>query len=282
MARKIGGHVSTSGGLLNSIKNTKNIGGNCMQIFAGSPRSWARTDYDPEVAAKFKAMVKSENLGPVFVHALYLINLAAETEGTLNNSMTALESELRNSVSIGAAGVILHIGSYTTRDFETVADDLIRRINLLLKGNTEAVLILENSAGQKGKIGTLDQLGYLVKELNNERVKICLDTAHLFAAGYDITNEKGLSQVVDGIVKNNLADKLACLHLNDSATPCDSRRDIHENLGKGKIGLPGLKALVNHDLFKELPIILEVPGDEKSKTNGPDITNINVAISLTN
>ncbi len=280
MERKIGGHVSVAGGLLNAINNTQTIGGNCMQFFAGSPRSWARSLYDEKIAQEFVDEVKEENLNPVFIHALYLINLAAESASTLENSLKSLEMDLRNSVSIGAEGVIVHIGSYTTRSFDQVASDLVTRIEVLLDKVPGATLILENSAGQKGKIGTLEELGFLMKELKGKRVKICLDTAHLFAAGYDISKREGVDAVVADVKKNKLEEHLVCLHLNDSTTKCNSRHDVHANLGEGEIGLEGLKNIVNATVFINLPLILEVPGDENSKVKGPDRKNIDIARSL--
>lgn len=278
--RKIGGHVSTAGGLTNAILNTKKIDGNCMQIFAGSPRSWARQMYEDKATREFRELIKKENLNPVFIHALYLINLTADSAQTLEKSVTALESELKTSVLIGSAGVILHIGSYTTRSFDEVKDALVNQIDRILTKVPAATLILENSAGQKGKIGTLEELGFLVKKLDNERVKICLDTAHLFAAGYDFRTKSGMEALLMEIEENNLFPQLRCIHLNDSVTKCDSRRDVHANLGKGEIGLEGLRLFVTNEKLKNLPVILEVPGDASTKSKGPDKINIEIAKSL--
>ncbi len=280
MNRKIGGHVSTAGGPLNAITNTQAIDGNCMQIFAGSPRSWIRAVIDDDIASEFRNKVKKLNLSPVYIHALYLINLTSSNNLTLEKSLSALKSELQNSVLIGSAGVILHIGSYTDRSFDIVANDLINRINSIIEEVPDSILILENSAGQKGKIGTLEELGFIVNKLDNHRIKICLDSAHLFADKYNLASDDGIKMLDEDLEKFNLIKYLDCLHVNDSRSGFGSHRDIHENLGKGEIGISGLKSFVNMPLLKQLPIILEVPGDPKSKIKGPNKENITIASSL--
>jgi deoxyribonuclease IV len=270
-SRKIGGHVSIAGGLPNAIKNTLDIGGNCLQVFAGSPRTWKREPFKDDQVKSFNQEVEKQKLDPVFIHALYLVNLASDNQELLDKSYQALLMDLENGQKINSAGVIVHIGSHQGRGFDSAKSQIVKLIKKLLLNTKETPFIIENSAGQKGKVGSLDEIATLVKELNHPRVKVCLDSAHLFAAGYDLAKKKVVDTLVKDLEKKNLLKSLICLHLNDSKTPLGSTRDQHENIGKGEIGKVGLSNLINHPKLKHLPIILEVPGKDKS---GPDKENI--------
>lgn len=276
--RKIGAHVSSSGGITNAVTNILNIGGNCMQIFAGSPRMWRRSLYKPADVTKFRQLVKEHNLDPVYIHALYLTNLASDNSELREKSRNALVTDLTNSAAIKSEGVILHIGSHQGRGFDVVKDLVVSQINQVLAATPKtSTLILENSAGQKGKIGSLVELNYLLSQLNNNRVKICLDSAHAFEAGFALNNPQGIKLFVKEIEKHLRLENVVALHINDSRTPMGSGRDIHENLGEGHIGKSGIKNLINHPKLSHLPLILEVPGFDRK---GPDAKNMTVLKSL--
>lgn len=270
--RKIGGHVSTSGGIKNAVKNTLEIGGNCMQIFAGSPRMWRRSPYADKEANEFVTAVNKHDLNPVYIHALYLTNLASDNPELVDKSRTALMMDLKNSAKIKSAGVILHIGSHMGRGWAAVKAQVINEIQTVLQDTPEdSILILENSAGQKGKIGSLSELGEILSAIDSPRLKVCLDTAHAYEAGYNFATEQGLEMFVKDVEQNFAWDKLNVLHLNDSKTKLGSGHDQHANIGDGFIGNEGLGRLINHKHFKDLPILLEVPGIDKG---GPDQENI--------
>ena len=276
--RRIGGHVSTSGGLSNAIKNTLTIGGNCLQIFAGSPRMWARKPYDEKEVSAFRLKLKDYNLKPVYIHALYLTNLASDNPELVAKSKAALVMDMKNSAAIGSAGVVLHIGSHQGRGWEVVREQVIVEINKVLSSTPEdSLLLLENSAGQKGKIGSLPELSAILHTISDNRLRICLDTAHAFEAGYNLGSSQGLDIWLKEIEGTIGFDKLELLHLNDSKTPLGSGRDNHQNIGDGFIGDQGLARLVNHPKLSHLPLILEVPGLDKS---GPDKENIDRVKSL--
>lgn len=277
MVRRIGGHVSTAGGLINSVANTIAIGGNCLQIFAGSPRMWFRKPYADAEVQLFKKNVLEKDINPVFIHALYLVNLASLNSDLFEKSVNSLVMDLTNGSRIGSGGVIVHIGSHLGNGFESVKDQLVASLHRILSLTDGCDLLLENDAGQNGKIGSIEELGYLVTQVNNPRLKVCLDTAHLFESGVDLRELSSVESFVGGLKKNNLLNKLACIHLNDSATDLDSHRDNHADLGKGKIGLIGLANFVNHPELSHLPLILETPGETKQ---GPDQINIAIAQSL--
>ena len=277
--RRIGGHVSSSGGINNAVKNTLEIGGNCLQIFAGSPRMWARSLYPNKVSNDFKKLVLDNDLNPVYIHALYLTNLASDNPELIEKSKKALITDMTNSAAIGSAGVILHIGSHMGRGWDAVKTQVIEIIKEVLDSTpVDSYLLLENSAGQKGKIGSFQELSDILSEIDTPRLKVCLDTAHAFEAGYNFATEEGLAMWIQDIEKY-LGDKLELLHLNDSKTPLGSGRDMHQNIGDGYIGEGGIKRIINHPRLCNLPLILEVPGLEAT---GPDRPNINKVKALLN
>lgn len=274
--RRIGAHVSVAGGLTKAIERTREIDGNCLQIFAGSPRSWQRRLYSTEESNTYILAAKAADFSPVFIHALYLVNLASDNAELLKRSVDSLICDLKNGQAIGSAGVVVHLGSHQGRGFAAVADQVVKAINQILEATEQTHFLIENSAGQKGKIGSLSEIGELFEKINSPRLKLCLDTAHLFESGYDLREPSGIDRLVTELIKFNLIKQIVCLHLNDSKTELDSRNDQHANLGEGRIGETGLSRFVNHPNFVHLPMILEVPGDE----GYPDAKQISIAKSL--
>ncbi len=275
--RHIGAHVSIAGGLPKSIENILKIEGNCLQIFAGSPRLWFRKPFPEDEIKSFLAGVERNNLGPVFIHALYLVNLATQNPDMFEKSVSSLVMDLQNGTRIHSSGVIIHIGSHLGAGFETVRDQLVAALHRILAETDGCDLVLENAAGQKGKIGSLSELAYLIDKVDDPRLKICLDTAHLFASGIDLRNSSVIEKLVSDLKNFNLLKRLICLHLNDCASDLGSHRDLHANIGEGKIGLAGLKMFVNQKELSHLPLILEVPGENKQ---GPNLANITLVKGL--
>lgn len=270
--RRVGAHVSTSGGLSRAVDNTLSIGGNAMQIFAGSPRMWARSLYYPADSQAFRTRVSELDLSPVYIHALYLTNLASDLPELVEKSRAALITDMTNSAAIGSAGVVLHIGSHQGRGWEVVSQQVIETISSVLEATPpDSTLLLENSAGQQGKIGSFPELSSILSALPTPRLKICLDTAHAFEAGYNFQTQVGLDMWLTEIEKSVGFAKLELLHLNDSKTPLGSGRDNHQNIGDGFIGAESLARLINHPSLIHLPLILEVPG---LAGMGPDKENI--------
>ena len=277
--RKIGGHVSMAGSLLNAVSKTLAIGGNCMQIFAGSPRLWSRKPFPEDQVKGFLEETKKNNISPTVIHALYLVNLASTNKDILDKSTSSLITDMQNGARIHSAGVIVHIGSHLGAGFDAVKDQLVSVIKQILNSTENCDLILENDAGQNGKIGSIEEISFLIKTIDNPRLKMCLDSAHLFESGVDIRDAASVEKFSKQLISLDLADKLVCIHLNDSATVLDSHRDMHANIGEGEIGLKGLSNLINHPTFKNLPLILEVPG---IKREGCDKENIELVKSLVN
>jgi len=266
-----------AGSLTNAITKTVEIGGNCMQIFAGSPRLWFRKPFPEDQVNSFNLRSGKLDIKPIFIHALYLVNLASQNKDILEKSINSLTIDMQNGARIHSAGVIIHIGSHFGLGFDSVKDQLVAVIQKILTNTQNCDLILENDAGQNGKIGSPEELSFLVNNINDNRLKICLDSAHLFESGVDIRKMETVEKFSRELQKLNLLDKLVCLHLNDSATELDSHRDMHANIGFGEIGYKGLGNFINHPSFKSLPLILEVPGDDRA---GCDKLNISLAQGL--
>lgn len=275
--RRIGGHVSSAGSIVESLARTLAIGGNCLQVFAGSPRTWARKIWDKRVTDEFVLRVQSEDLFPLFIHALYLVNLGSDNPELVKKSVESLVFDLKNGLACQAAGVIVHLGSYQTRSFAEAKDSLVARIQEILSLTEATPFVIENTSGQKGKIGTLEEIAEIFEALPDTRLKLCLDSAHLFEAGWDLRQAGELDRLVTELDRLGILKHLAVIHLNDSKTPLSSHRDQHANLGEGEIGLEGLGNFINHPQLVHLPLILEVPGVDKQ---GPDLVNLDIARKL--
>jgi deoxyribonuclease-4 len=235
-----------------------------------------------EVVKKFRELASKHDVQPIFIHAKYLINLASSNKELVAKSVASLKYDLNVANLIGARGVIVHLGSHLGRGFDAVKVELSRSISSILqdaKGSSE--LIIENSAGQQGKIcSQLSEIKYLFGAVDRHRLTWCLDTCHAFNAGYTlgVPSENPLIQndIVAEARKLNILDRLVCLHVNDSRDNFASGHDRHANLGEGKMGNQ-LAQYVNHPLLKRLPLIIETPGFDG---NGPDSKNLDILRSL--
>lgn len=283
--RKIGGHVSAAGGLEKSFARASEIGANCMQVFSGSPRVWKRAPLDKIDMVKVSAEQKKFSITPVFTHAIYLINLASDKTELITKSTSVLRHDLEFDALVKGSGVIVHLGSHQGRGWEAVREQVAKLIRDLLDKTPEASsLLIENSAGQKGKLcSDLSEIGWLLDQVNSKRLGWCFDTCHGFTAGYGMGEEPGKygsdakeenkrgETAIEAITKLKLWSTLKCIHVNDSRDPYGSGRDRHANLGEGSIATQDFKHFFNHSQVKNIPLILEVPGDKKS---GPDKKNI--------
>lgn len=283
---KIGAHLSVNGGFHNALHKTIEIGGNALQIFASSPRGWNYT-IPTEIEMKQFIDLKFElGIDPVYFHASYLINLANDYE-TATNSRKSLIHNLTLAAQMGVKGVIVHTGSFKEVDPAIPStfphpsydpyDNVIVNINTILEETPPETLFMIENAGNK-KIGKdLNQIHTIMNRINNPRLRVCLDTCHLYSAGYDLSSEKKLDEFLTRFDSTIGLEKLEVWHLNDSRDPFDSSRDRHENIGEGTLGLEPFTLLLNHPYMKDLPFIIETPGfDDK----GPDKQNIDILKTL--
>ena len=280
----IGAHVSSSGGLINAVKNARLIEAESFQIFPGPPQMWRHTQYTDQAIDEFVQSREENKIKEIWIHNIYLANMAADNDEHLDKSINSVKDALILANKIGAEGVVLHTGSHKGKGFNKVQRKVISSIKNVLKNapiNTK--LALENSAGQGGAIGSeFEELFYLIDRVNDERLGICLDTCHAFAAGYDLRKKDIIEKIVQYFSKSISMKKLFVFHANDSLMELGSQKDRHDNIGEGHIGVKGFKYLLNNKNFKNLSFILEVPGfpSEDKKSKGPDLKNVQILKSL--
>ena len=277
MSQLIGAHVSTAGGTEKAMERAHNIGANAIQIFSGSPRFWKRKKLAEIPTDKLFAEQKKYGVKEIYIHALYLTNLATDKADLAQKSVDALKYDLSYSSHIKASGVIVHVGSHQGRGWEAVRDDVANRIKEILDGTPkDSVFLIENSAGQKGKVNSdLSEIRWLIDTVGSKRLKWCMDTCHAFSAGYALSKEQvkqgGRGLITDEIDKYQLWDDLAVIHVNDSKGKFDGGTDRHDNLGEGNITNDAFKEFLSHPKVKKIPLLLEVPGLDG---DGPDAENI--------
>ncbi len=272
----IGAHVSVAGGWYKCFENAQAIGAEAMQIFGASPRQWSARQPNKEDIAAYKAAEKATGLGPVFLHAAYLVNLGSPNSLLYTKSVDSLVAHLSIAEALGAKGLIYHVGSAKGHDrTKSIAQAVKGMKEVLKKVPGESLLIIENAAGGGDKLGaTIEELGILFRGVDHPRVKICLDTQHLFAAGtMPNYSEKEVTSLAKKIEKEIGFEHIVSLHLNDSKTECGSLHDRHENIGEGHIGKAGFVALAKNKQFANLPWLLEVPGFDEM---GPDKKNVDI------
>ncbi len=275
---KIGAHISAALSLELSLERAAAIGAETTQIFISPPRQWTQTKHEIEEVNRYQLKQVETGIKPNFIHGTYLINLAADDPAHLQRSIEWLIYALNLAGELESTGVIFHLGSHKGAGFEKVFNQISSSVSQILNSsfNSSSHLILENSAGAGGSVGSkFSELGQIIKAVNNPRLKICLDTCHLFACGYDIKNK--LEEVLAEFDKEIGLKNLAAIHANDSKFELGSKRDRHENIGEGFIGKDGFTKLVNSSILKDTPFILEVPGFSKQ---GPDKENIDILRSL--
>jgi deoxyribonuclease-4 len=272
---RIGAHVSTAGGPITAFERAESIGAEAAQIFLTPPQQWRSNKIDEEIAQAYRSRSTGSPVGPVFVHGVYLINLATDDQSNLTRSTSSLKSAMTSCAQLGIEGVIFHLGSHKGQGLDAVFDQICRACTEVLDATPkEALLILENSAGAGGTIGSqFADLGRIIREVGNERVKVCLDTQHCYAAGYDLASAEGLELAMSEFETEVGFDQLVAVHANDSKVELASGRDRHENIGEGHIGVEGFRRIMRHRSFQNVPFVLEVPGFD---SKGPDEANVNI------
>ncbi len=263
----LGAHVSTSGGVAKAFARGHDIGCEGLQIFVKSPNQWkAKPLASEEVAAFHQAREGAPQ--PVVAHAAYLINLASPKEDVLATSITALIDELARCDSLGLDGLVLHPGGHLGAGIdvgiETVARSLDQVLAAVPPGSTK--ILLENTAGQGTALGSAFwELSKMIELTDQQqRLGVCIDSCHAFAAGSDLTTAEGYEALLAEIDAHIGLSRIGCFHVNDSKHPVGSRKDRHENVGEGMIGEGFFALLVNDARLASLPMMLETPlGDDE-------------------
>lgn len=260
----IGAHVSTAGGLVNAHARGVEIGAEAIQVFNQSPRMWKPTRWKEDDVAAFLELMDDGPIGSVVIHAVYLINCASKDPEIRAKSLVSLEHSLAMGDAIGADGVVLHPGSTVGEPHEEALERVGEVLREALAETDSCPLLLEDTAGAGNTLGrSFDELARLI-ELGggHERLGLCLDSCHLLASGFDVRTADGIAGVMDDCVSLVGAERLRCLHVNDSMTPLGSNRDRHAPLGDGELGARGCGAFLSEPRFEGLPALFEGPGVE--------------------
>jgi len=271
---RIGAHVSTSGAIPRAIERATKIGAECVQIFVGAPQRWSHLPYADEDIAEFQRLSAEFGIGPNVVHALYLVNLASPDSILQARSIESLIDQMHWTEVLGALGLIVHIGSRVgSRSPEEAMDRAVEGIGEVLQHSRSARFLIENTAGMGTSIGSsFAEIGEIIRRLDgDERLGVCLDTAHTFESGHDFSTRDGLEAVLDEFDREIGLHRLAAIHANDSKTPLGSNVDRHENIGQGFLGEATLELFMRHPAVQHLPFFLEVPGFARK---GPDRENV--------
>ncbi len=273
MSLAFGSHVSIAGGVFNSIERAKEIGCDSFQIFVKPNRQWRLPKISQDEANSFLKEADKFLIYPI-AHSSYLLNLGSSNEKVLNQSIETLISELEACDLLKIKNLVLHPGSHGG-DGEEVGLKRIKKslFSVFKRFKGKCNVCLELTAGTGFNLGyKFEHISWLIKNGPSEKLTVCLDTAHIFGAGYDIANNKKYKEIESLFEKTIGWDKLQCLHLNDSKCELGSRKDRHEHIGKGFIGLQGFKNILDSCSDLNIPAIIETPKKEKED----DMKNLRV------
>jgi deoxyribonuclease-4 len=266
--RLLGAHMPTAGGLRNSLLAGKEIGCTAVQLFTGSPRQWSHPPLADEEVAAFHAALEQTGIAFTAAHDSYLINLAAPTSDVLERSRHAFRGELDRAQRLGIPWVVTHMGAHLDQGEEEAVARLVESLRRVLE-ETDAEgyatgIALETTAGQGTGLGwRFEQLGQILESVGpHPRLGVCLDTCHVFAAGYDLRDEQAYEQTWARFDDCIGLDKLKLIHVNDSKKPLGSRVDRHAHIGEGEIGVGAFARLVTDPRLLHIPAILETPDSE--------------------
>lgn len=284
MQRIIGAHLSISKGYNSALESIIEKGGNALQIFSTSPRSWSSATVPESIAASFVSKQQELGISHVFFHASYLVNLA--DNGYIGEkSRAALISELRLQPQMNVKGSVVHVGSYKNNKKAGLFDESEQEVKyqvvltnireILAETPEDSFFLIENDATRK-VCQNLETIARIIEDIDSPRLKVCLDTCHLHAGGYAMKDKDEFNGLIEKFDRLIGLDRLAVVHLNDSKDPFASGRDRHDNLGEGSVGEDVFIHWLNHQKTRHLPFILETPGFDG---NGPDAQNIERAKS---
>jgi deoxyribonuclease-4 len=263
---RVGVHTSIAGSLKQAAERAHRIGCTSFQIFSSSPRMWRARDFATEEVAVFRTLRRTYDLSPLAIHVNYLVNLATPDAELRQRSVEAFAGEIHRAVDLGADYLVLHPGSFRDSSPEqgirALAASVRQAIRIAPPGRVR--ILMENTCGQGNVLGgTFAQLRNILAALEGLPVDCCIDTAHCFAAGMDLATAEGLEAMVSGLSRTVSLQRVLLIHCNDSRSALGSRRDRHEHIGQGGIGLEGFRRIVNHPLLRDKVFILETPLEEE-------------------
>lgn len=282
MTKRIGVHLGTAGGVSNAVQRAREIGANTLQIFTSSPRMWRAPSPDPRQCERMKALRAELDVGPLVIHANYLINVCSQTNDVREKSVVGFRGEIERALAFGAEYLVLHPGSWKglTRNegLKLAAESIERAIDGLTWQGTPFTILIENTAGSECSLGgSFDQVAELVALLQaHAPVAVCLDTCHTHVSGYDIVSEEGYATTIKQAAETFGLEAVRVWHCNDAKAERGSKLDRHEHIGQGTIGVEMFRRLLNDERFAHGAFIAETPVDEE----GDEERNVRVLKSL--
>ncbi len=275
MSPRFGAHMSTAGGVSKAFERGRSIGCEAMQIFTRNNNRWASKPISADELARWRAEAAQSDIHPVVSHAAYLINLASPKADIWQKSMDAFVDELERAEMLGLLGVVVHPGSHMGKG-EAYGIERIAAALDLCHQRTEGfrtLTLLETTAGTGNHLGyRFEQLAAIREQCAQpERVAVCFDTCHVFAAGYELRTAEGYAATMEAVERHLGLHLLKCFHLNDSKFDLGGRKDRHAHIGEGFLGLDGFRHLVNDARFEQMPMLLETP---KSRDMHEDVENL--------
>ena len=280
----LGCHLSIAKGFTGALDAAEALGINALQIFSHNASSWRMKSITEEAAVSFQAQLVTSSVKYVVIHTMYLLNLASPDRVLFERSVSSFEEEVKRAGILGIEQIVTHLGAHKGTGTEAGIARIATALNHVLTSETfsefpRAKILLENTAGTGTILGSdFRELGAIIDSLSGaSRVGVCLDTCHAFAAGYELCTPEGIEKTLDTFEREIGLDRLGLIHLNDSRFPLASRRDRHAHIGHGEIGKEAFSLIVNHEVLRDLPFILETP---KEIDGQPDADRINLDLVL--
>jgi deoxyribonuclease-4 len=276
---RFGFHISIAGGFSKVVERAHIRGCETIQFFSRNPRGWKYSPLNKKEVKSFRSSLQPPVLFPIFLHMPYLPNIASSKSKFYKRSIHSIATDLKRAEQLGAQYLIIHIGHRMESSEDQAIEAVSQGIDQAFEKVRNAIILLvENAAGQGTEVGyTFDQIKKVIEGVHDhQRMGVCLDTAHTFEAGYDLSDKNEIDRTLEKFDQTIGLRRLHLLHLNDSKTPLGSRKDRHWHIGEGHIGLEGFRHLVNHPSLRHLPGIMETP----RKDTVEDLKNMKVIRSL--
>lgn len=278
MSLAFGAHVSVSGGIDKAFGRAEEFQMEAIQIFSKNERQWHAKPLAEDVVERWYAERERSGIDKIVVHASYLINIASQKDDLLLKSKLGLQNELERCEELGIPSLVLHPGAHTGSGADVGIATVAYTLNQIhdYLPDLKVQTLLETTAGQGTTLGrSFEELAAIIDQVEaKERVMVCIDTCHIFAAGYDFRTTEGYAEVMRQFDQTVGLDRLKAIHLNDSKTPLGSNRDRHEHIGKGEIGLEGFRHLVNDSRLKGIPGLLETEKGDNNEEDGRNLATL--------
>ena len=254
-----------SGATTGVVEECRRRGADCAQIFLSNPRAWAPPSFTSDAAARFREGWTASGLGPLAAHAPYLVNIASPNPGFLSRSRALARATAQACDRLGVDLLVLHAGAGGDGEPATARRRAAVSLGHVARSIADVRLLVELLAGTRGAVAsTIGEAAALLEEAGDDRIGLCLEVCHLFAAGYGLDEPDGVDELFSELAERGLTDRIALVHANDSAFPRGERRDRHAPVGEGFVGAGGWRAILSRPEAADLPFVLETPGDAAS------------------